>query len=129
MEVKKLIKKRIERNEFAMLYLKDLSQLLDISTKGEYKVLLAIVERANYNENSIRIGKDIKEEIAIETGLSFPTVDKSVTKLYKMGILLRKKHAGKEVRGAYLINPKYFFKGEELERAKLFKLILEYEIK
>lgn len=127
-ELKKTVRRKVERDKFAMMYLKDISKLFEISTKGEYRVLIALVKRSSYNTNEVRVAKDVKEEIAEETGLAYSTVHQSVAKLSKSEIIIRKKKDGKEVRGVYILSPKYFFKGEEMERARVVKLVMEYSI-
>ena len=127
-EIQQRVKRRVERDKFAMIYLKDISSILDLGTKGEYKVLLALLPRSNYNTNEVRIMKDVKTDIAKETNLSLNSVNKAVKNLNSKEIIIRKKHEGEEIRGVYILNPTYFFKGEDMERAKVFKMVLEYEI-
>ena len=122
--------KKLERDKFAMVYLKDISGIIGLNSKGEFKTLLALVARIAYDTNEVRIMLDVKEQIAKETELSLNSIDKAVVNLTAKKILLRKMSSlGKEMRGVYILNPKYFFKGEDLERAKIIQIVLQYELK
>jgi len=129
-EIQQTVKRKVEKDKFAMMYLKDISGILELNTKGEYKVMLSLVQRSHYNTNEVRIMKDVKLEIAEEVGLSYDSVRKSIINLTRKKIIVRKRDLqNNEVRGVYILNPNYFFKGEDVERSKIIKLVLEYEIK
>ena len=75
-----------------------------------------------YNTNEVILIKSKKEEIAKKTGLSYNSVHNTISRLCKKGILLRR------AQSLYILNPKFAFKGEEVQRAKKLKLVLEYQL-
>ncbi|NQZ79187.1 MAG: replication/maintenance protein RepL [Ekhidna sp.] len=121
-------RKRVQKDKFVMMYLEDLSGVLKLNTKGDYKVLLALVSRAGYNTNEVRIQKDVKIEIAEETNLAYNSVNRAVVSLTQKNLIIRKVFQGKAIRGIYTLNPKYFFKGSDIERHNVLQTIFEYEI-
>lgn len=121
-------RKKVHKDKFAMMYLEDLSGILDLNTKGEYKVLISLVQRAGYNTNEVRIHKDVKTEISEEIGLKFSSVNRAVVSLTKKGLIIRKIFQGKAIRGIYILNPKYFFKGSDIERFNVLQTVIEYQI-
>jgi hypothetical protein len=121
-EVKKTVKRRVARDKFIMLYLKDISSIIGLATKSEFKVLMSICNMAKYNSNEVILIKPKKEQIAEETGLNYDNVKNTISRLHKKEILIR------TASSTYLLNPKYFFKGEETERAKALKLVFEYTL-
>lgn len=121
-------RKRVQKDKFVMMYLEDLSGVLDLNTKGDYKVLLSLVSRAGYNTNEVRIQKDVKTEIAEETGLAYSSVNKAVVSLTRKKLIIRKVFQGKTIRGIYTLNPKYFFKGSDIERNNVLQAVIEYEL-
>lgn len=127
-DIQHKVTKKLERDKFAMIYLKDISGIIGLNSKGEFRTLLALVARAAYNTNEIRVALDVKTDIAKETELSINSVDKAVVSLTTKKVLLRKKLNGKELRGVYILNPKYFFKGEDIERAKIIQIVFQYEL-
>lgn len=128
-EVNRKVKKKIDRDKFIMLYLKDMSSVIDLNSKGEFKVLLSIAKISGYNDNEIRLGKDVKMKIAQDTGLAYNYVHNTINRLSKKHMIMKKKAIdGSNVRGVYILNPKYFFKGDDISRASLLRMVLEYHI-
>lgn len=123
------IKKKVDRDKFAMVYLKDIGSILKLETKAEYKTLISLVYRASYNTNEVRAMLDVKQEISKECEISIDSVEKAIITLAKKNILVKKVSNGKPIRGVYILNPNYFFKGEDLERAKVVQIVLEYIIR
>ena len=41
-EVQRTVKRKVSRNQFVMFFFKDIQGLIDLSSKAEFKVLLAI---------------------------------------------------------------------------------------
>lgn len=128
-DIQYTFKKKVDRDKFAMMYLKDISGILKLETKAEYKTLISLVHRSSYNTNEVRTMIDVKQEIAKEGEISIDSVEKAIISLAKKNILIRKMSENKPVRGVYILNPSYFFKGEDLERAKVIQVVLEYVIR
>jgi len=121
--VQRTVKRKVSRDQFVMFFFKDIQGLIDLSSKAEFKVLLSICEMVGYNTNEVILIKSKKEDITKQTGLSYNSVHNTISRLCKKGILLRRAQA------LYILNPKFAFKGEEIQRAKKLKLILEYQLK
>mgnify|MGYP003376405234 CR=1 FL=1 len=128
LDIERVVKRKVDRDKFAMMYLKDISSILELDTKAEYKTLISLVYRASYNTNEVRVMLDVKKEISAETKISIDSVEKAIITLGRKGILIRKTHEGKDIRGVYILNPNFFFKGEEMERAKVITMVLQYVI-
>jgi hypothetical protein len=118
----RVVKRKVSRDKFIMLYLKDIRGILGLSSKAEFKVLLAICEISGYNTNEVILIKPIKEKIATITDLSYGGVSNAISNLRKKDILIR------SASSTYVLNPKYFFKGEDRERANVIRLTYEYQI-
>jgi hypothetical protein len=118
----RVVKRKVSRDKFIMLYLKDIRGILGLSSKAEFKVLLSICEMVGYNTNEIILIKPIKEKIAAATDLSYGGVSNAISNLRKKDVLIR------SASSTYVLNPKYFFKGEDRERANVVKLTYEYQI-
>lgn len=122
------IVKKVEREDFIQVYLKDMSALLDIKAVSEMKVLLVLWRIASFNKendnngNKIVLVKAIKEEIAKELDISVGTIDNVLRKLVDRELII------KVARSVYKLNPNYFFKGYLKDRLKVVKTIIEYQI-
>ncbi len=121
--VQRTVKRKVSRDQFVMFFFKDIQGLIDLSSRAEFKVLFSICEMVGYNTNEVILIKSKKEIIAKQTGLSYNSVHNTISRLCKKGILLR------QAQALYILNPKFAFKGEEIQRAKKLKLILEYQLK
>jgi DNA-binding MarR family transcriptional regulator len=120
--IERKIKRKVKRDLFAMMYVEEIANLISNISPAEMKVLIAIVQRSEYNTNRIFLTKGVKDRIVNDTKLKYSTVHNSVSKLSQKDILIR------ETTSEYILNPKYFFKGEEVERAKVIKFIIEYRL-
>jgi hypothetical protein len=121
-EVKRHVRRKIPRDKFAMIYVEEIVGLLEKTSPSETRVLVAILQDLQYNTNKIFLTKGVKERIATETDLKYGTVQNTIYSLNRKKILIR------ENSSEYLLNPNYFFKGEEIERAKVLKLVIEYHL-
>ena len=120
--VQRTVKRKVARDQFVMFFFKDIQGLIDLSSRAEFKVLLAICEMVGYNTNEVILIKSKKEEMAKKTGLSYSSVHNTISRLCKKKVLLRR------AQSLYILNPKFAFKGEEIQRAKKLKLVLEYQL-
>ncbi len=121
-ESRKRIIRHVKSDSFVKVYLEDLSALLGIKQILHYKVLLCISKRVEYDTNKIIILKGVKVEIANEIGYNPKSVDNAISYLTSKGMLIRTE------RSSYILNPQLFFKGEEIKRSNIIKLILEYRL-
>lgn len=117
-EVKKEIIVLDNKEEFFMTYLSILG-VVDKLDKVSQKVLLYCNMNSSYNENVIHLTKYTIGRMEEEIGLKSQTIKNSISKLKKKEFLFPL--GG----GAYLINPKYYWKGNNDERIKCYKFVLE----
>lgn len=90
--------------EFVKLYLDDIVKLKDLPGTS-HSVLLCILRYMNY-DNEVTLISHIKDKIAQKVGIARTTVDNVIKKLKKANLLLPVN------RGVFLVNPRYFGKGE-----------------
>lgn len=120
--------KKVSQDNFIQVYLEDLSGLLGIENLVEFKVLLSLWKKANFNDensengNVVYLVKSVKEGIANDTGYSLSRINSTISTLTKKKLLVKKD------RSVYWLNPKYFFKGYSKDRIKAVKTVIEYEI-
>jgi len=122
LESKKFYKQRVEKDKFMMVYLESMGSILKINSPIEYKVLLTLWEMSEFESNRIILVKSIKKEIANNLGYVFKTVENAISRLLKKNLLVKRE------RSIYYLNPKYFFKGSEIARAKAIKVIFDFNL-
>lgn len=120
--IERTVKRKVSKDKFIMLFLKDIRGIIDLSSKAEFKVLLAICEIVKYNSNEVILIKPVKEKIAEMSSVSYGSVQNAISKLRAKDILIR------SASSTYILNPKYFFKGEDREKANVIKLTFEYQL-
>ena len=120
--IEKKARRKVSRDKFIMMFLEDIQGVINLTSRAEFKVLIVICELVNYNTNEVILIKRIKEDIAKKISMSPASVANTIVRLAKKKILI------KTSSSLYVLNPKYFFKGEEIERGKVLKLVLEYEL-
>ena len=123
----KIIVKRVSSDKFIRVYLEDIAGLIRLSD-GEMKLLQAIWEISEYNTNKVvlssAVKKDIEEKmLANGKAIKVRSMNNIISKLSKRRILI----PIPDRTAMYILNPKYFWKGEEIERGKTFKITLQYE--
>lgn len=123
----KIIVKKVSADKFIRVYLEDIAGLIRLSD-GEIKMLQAIWEISEYNTNKVvlssAVKKDIEEKmLALGKAIKIRSMNNIISKLSKRGILI----PVPDRTAMFILNPKYFWKGEELERGNVFKLTLQYE--
>jgi hypothetical protein len=120
--IKTVVSKKVSREKFIKVYLEDISGILGITSQTEFKVLYKLWQLADWGTNQVLIYKEVKEQIGLEVGKSYSGVSNAVASLVKKGIL---KSVG---RMKYMLNPKLFFKGEEIEKSSIIEAYMRYEI-
>lgn len=122
------IVRTIKPDDFMQIYLSDLSGLLSLESAAEYKILIAIWQKVNFNAensssgNEIILIKSVKETIAKEAGISYSRLNNLLPLLVQKELLIKKD------RSIYILNPTYFFKGYVKDRFNVIKTIFEYHI-
>lgn len=118
------------QDEFIQIYLKDLSGLLNITSKTELQVLMTLWKYSTYNEkdtekgNFIVISPKIIKDIVELTKLKPQTIRNCISSLVKNESKLLIKDP--DFRSTYYLNPTYFFKGALKDRPKVMQVVLKY---
>lgn len=118
----RLVQRRVSSERFIMVYLDDMASILGLSKGAEYKVLMWLWERSEFDTNKIIIVKAVKKEMENDLGIAFRTIVNSISSLTKKKLLLTTD------RSVYYLNPKYFFKGSDLARRKQIRVLIEYNL-
>ncbi len=106
--------KKVEKTpDFVMLFTEGVGYLVNARlTKQEMAVLMMYLSRyVSHYENTLLIDKGTKEVVAEELGTTINFVNKTISKLYKSGIIIKDKH--------YKLNPYIFGKGNWNEIRRL----------
>lgn len=122
-EVKKLeyLTRKVKDTEhFIRTYVKDIGSLAKCSG-AEQSVVLCCLKYLDYNTNELVLNSQRRQELCECGELKLSTVNTAISRLYKKKIFV------KIDKKSYL-NPKLFFFGADLERYKLYQLVLNYEI-
>lgn len=121
-ESKSIVKRRVEANKFIKVYLEDLSAVLGLTSQTEFKVLYKLWELSEWGTNEVLIYKEVKEKMGEEVGKSSSGISNSIASLTKKGLLKN------VARMKYILNPLLFFKGDDIQKGKVLKVYLEYQI-
>lgn len=103
-------KKVLRDDDFIKVYLKDISGIIKLNNSVDFRVLLALWEISEYNTNEVILIKSKKAEIAKKLNVKLQTINDSLSRLKKKEIIISKE------RSVYILNPLYFFKGDEMQR-------------
>lgn len=122
--------RKISIPEFMMVYFASYSDMF-VLTGVQIKVLMCCWRHSTYNDRLCNEGNMIYNDLMFKEackkdGLKSPNavIDNAISQLTKYGFLIKK------CKGAYLLNPKYFFKGTLSDRTKLqYNLMVEPEEK
>lgn len=118
--------KKVTLSEFMMIFFASYTDMLKL-TGLEIKVLMCIWAHSSFNSKNSNEGNIIHNDMSFKEncrkdGLDTTNanIDNVFSKLNKAGFLIKK------CKGAYLLNPKYFFKGTLSDRTKLqFNIVVE----
>lgn len=112
---------RLKNNdEFVMMYYKHiLNSMVNIKSANTLKVLITLSSIADYNTGVVLLTPNRRSIICKQLNISSPNLNHYINELKKAGIL-----AGS--RGEYIINPKFFWKGDSGERSRMLKDKLFY---
>lgn len=120
--IERHITKKVESREFIKVYLDDISGIIGIGSGLERDILTHFFKMATHGTNEFPLGIYYKKKIAASLKTSVEYINNTITKFVKSEILIRR---GK---GVYILNPEYFFKGDEIARNQVARLVLEYNI-
>jgi hypothetical protein len=119
----KTIQRYVEKDQFMRVYTKEIGGIVGLNAPLAYKCLFYLWSIAEYQTNRITIlarhRQEMKELFAVK---SHQSIYNAITLLVKSGLLLK----DTKFRQEYVLNPKYFFYGSELERLQAVKLVLQY---
>ena len=119
---KKWITRNVTSTEmFVRTYLEDISALAKCSG-AEQSVVLCCLKYLNYNTNVLFIDSSRRLEICTCGNLKLNTVNTAISRLVKKNIFI------KEGSSKYILNPKLFFFGSDIDRLKVFDLTIRYKI-
>ena len=108
------------KDQFAFMYSSIIGALNGLNG-SDIKLLMFCSLNCTYNSNIIALNSHFLELISSQSGVSVGSLKNSLTSLHKKNILIK-------LGGAtYRVNPRYFWKGENTERTKTMKFILEVE--
>ena len=109
-----------DNDEFVMMYYKYiLDAMTNIKSANALKLLIALSSIADYNTGVILLTSSRRSVICKRLNISSPNLNHYINELKKADVL-------SGARGEYMINPKYFWKGDSNERNKMLKDKLFY---
>lgn len=95
---------KVTTDSFYMTFFSFIKELAGLKSIVDIKVLSCLCEMADYNTGTVQLTADRKDYICKRMDLKYQTVANSLTSLKKRNFI-----SGK--RGAYNINPEYFWYG------------------
>lgn len=116
-----LTKEAKNTQHFVKMYLEDLVSLQKL-THSDFRTLYSIAEFLEYNTNQFFLNKERREDLAIRANIKINTLNMCISRLVKKNLLIK---IGSSL---YQMNPKIFFNGEEIARAKYLEVTLRYNI-
>jgi len=108
--------------KFIKVYLNFISGELNLKDY-EKAFILEIFPRVNYETNKVTLLLDDKTEIANKLKRSVSHINNMITSLKKSNVLVQVS------RGKYMLNPEYFFRGDEIQRGNIINIFKQYIIK
>ena len=118
----RVIKRSVTNESFIRAYVEDICKIVKC-TGAEMAVILCSLKYIDYNTNEFHINKNRRNEITELAGITKNTFNCCMYKLYKKNIFI------KHENGNIYLNPRLFFFGSDVERSKILKLTIMYEIK
>lgn len=103
--------------DFCKMYLDDLQRLFSLQSNTQ-KVLLCLLQNMGYNNRVVTV-KEVKEQIAKDTNLTYQTVVNSIKKLKNTGFLIR------QSVNVYVVDPNLFARGNWKDIQNL-RLTIDY---
>lgn len=116
---------KVSPDKFYMTYIDSLSSFYKLRFADDIKLLTKFCEIAAYNTGEVNLPAAKRREIEVKLGIGQAAFSRSTKRLNELGLI-------KGERGAYIVNPKIFWKGSLKEREALIKkggLSFKVEIK
>lgn len=119
---REIYRKQVANQEqFVRAYIEDIGALARCSS-ADKSVILCSLKYLDYATNELILTPQRRNELASCGGLSPNTINSSICKLVKKNILIKKSGS------TYILNPKIFFYGKDLDRATVIKATITYII-
>ena len=109
------------QEQFVRAYIQDIGALAKCSGAEQSTVLCAL-KYVDYATNEFLLNSERRAEICSCGNLKLNTLNSSITRLVKKNILIRK------MENTYILNPKIFFYGKEIDRNTILKATITYVI-
>lgn len=119
---KEIYRKQVANAEqFIRVYLEDIGALAKCSG-AEKGVILCSMKYLDYATNEFILTPERRKEICICGGIKPDTVSSSISRLLKKNLIIKKSGS------TYILNPKLFFYGKDIDRAGVIKATISYQI-
>lgn len=119
---REIYRKQVANQEqFVRAYIEDIGALARCSS-ADKSVVLCSLKYLDYATNEFILTPQRRVELADCGGLSPNTINSSVCRLVKRNIFIKKSGS------TYILNPKIFFYGKDLDRATVIKATITYII-
>ena len=109
------------KEQFVRAYIEDIGALAKCSG-AEQSFVLCSLKYLDYATNEFILTVDRRKDICACAGIKLNTANSAVTRLVKKNILIRKSE------NTYILNPKIFFYGKDIDRATVLKAVIVYTI-
>lgn len=106
--------------QFIKMYLDDLGVLTKCSNT-EKNIVINLLPYVDYSTNELVLTASRRKELALKIESTAGTINVCIMRLFQKNIFIRNE-------GKILLNPKLFFRGDELSRSKLLELTIQYEL-
>ena len=119
---REIFRKQVANKEqFVRAYIQDIGALAKCSG-AEQSFVLCALQYLDYATNEFILNSERRKSICECGNMKMNTANSAITRLVKKGILIRKSES------TYILNPKIFFYGKDLDRAKTIEATMVYEI-
>lgn len=122
-ENQKTIGRVVVKDQFMKIYSKQIATLAGLSSPLAYRVLFYLWSIAEYNTNKVVFLVRHREAMKEQFNVTQQSVYNAMSALVKANLLIKGKY-----KQEYILNPEYFFYGDDIEKSNVLKLVLEYHI-
>ena len=106
--------------QFIKMYMDDLGVLTKCSNT-EKNIVINCLPFVDYSTNELILTAIRRKELAVKINSTAGTINVCIMRLFQKNIFIKND-------GKILLNPKMFFRGDELSRSKLLELTIQYEL-
>lgn len=127
MQTGEVIKREVMRRQvatteqFVRAFIEDMGQLAKCSG-AEKGVVLCCLQYLDYDTNEFILTPDRRADICTCGDIKMNTFSSALTRLVKKNFIIKKSGS------TYILNPKIFFYGRDVARAKIVEATIVYEI-